>query len=109
MLSKVQIKTIRSLQHKKYRQKSGYFLAEGIKVVNELILTHTIAMEKIYVVHSRIEEYSHMAESGKTTARIIPVTDKELKNISCLNHPHEVLALCKVPEKETPVLKGKIT
>ena len=37
MLSKNQLKLITSLQQKKYRNKYGLFVAEGIKVVNELL------------------------------------------------------------------------
>ena len=37
MLSKNQQKHIRQLSRKKYRQESGLFIAEGEKLVNELL------------------------------------------------------------------------
>ena len=36
-ISKNQLKTITSLSQKKYRQKHQLFIAEGVKVVNELL------------------------------------------------------------------------
>lgn len=36
-LSKNQLKLITSLQQKKYRQKHNLFVAEGVKVVRELL------------------------------------------------------------------------
>src|SRR5699024_8229026 len=96
MLSKVQIKAIHSLQHKKYRQKSGHFLAEGVKVVEELLTEHTIEVKNIYALPSWIEQYSALAGTHKNLI-ITPVTDRELKNISALTHPNEALAICKIP------------
>jgi len=39
MVSKSQIKYIQSLDQKKYRDKEGVFLAEGPKLVREIILS----------------------------------------------------------------------
>ncbi len=47
-LSKNQTKLINSLRQKKYRQETGLFIAEGIKVVNEL-LTSNLELEKIFL------------------------------------------------------------
>ncbi len=109
MLSKVQIKAIHSLQHKKYRQKSGHFLAEGVKVVEELLTEHTIEVKNIYALPSWIEQYSALAGTHKNLI-ITPVTDRELKNISALTHPNEALAICKIPAPPAiPLLKGRVT
>jgi TrmH family RNA methyltransferase len=37
MISKNKIKLIHSLEQKKYRKKEGLFVAEGPKIVNELL------------------------------------------------------------------------
>lgn len=47
LLSKNQIKLITSLQQKKYRNKLGLFVAEGPKVINEL-LTAKLELHSLY-------------------------------------------------------------
>ncbi len=47
MLSKNQVKFIRSLKKKKFRQANQLFLAEGIKVVEELF-SSSFQLHKIY-------------------------------------------------------------
>ena len=39
MLLKSQVKYIQSLGHKKFRDEEGVFIAEGPKIVNELLFT----------------------------------------------------------------------
>ncbi len=70
MLSKNQIKLIRSLKKKKFRQANKLFLAEGIKVVEELIrdvsggLALSQAMEKFPGVFSLL--YVNMIRAGES-------------------------------------------
>tara|TARA_Y100000031_G_C7893128_1_gene236065 strand:- start:280 stop:447 length:168 start_codon:yes stop_codon:yes gene_type:complete len=47
MLSKGQIKLINSLSQKKYRQKNAMFVAEGIKVIKEL-LNSNFELERLF-------------------------------------------------------------
>ena len=47
MLSKGQIKLINSLSQKKYRQKNALFVAEGIKVIKEL-LNSNFELERLF-------------------------------------------------------------
>ena len=47
MVSKSQIKLITSLGQKKYRQKNGLFVAEGIKVIREL-LNSDFRLDKLF-------------------------------------------------------------
>ena len=89
-LSKNQYKLITSLQQKKYRQKHQLFVAEGIKVVNEL-LESTLTLEKIFVV----EGY----EVGNIEAnKVVVISESELKRISSLKTPNKLLALFKIPD-----------
>lgn len=88
-LSKNHIKLITSLQQKKYRQKHKIFVAEGVKVVNEL-LNSTFEVEQLFitddfVISSEIEN-------------VVIVTEAELKKISQLKTPNKVLGLFKIPE-----------
>ena len=91
-LSKNQIKLIRSLEQKKQRIKQKLFVAEGIKVVKEL-LSSSFVLEKLFVS-------SELALVFKNE-NYQEIKATELKKISMLKSPSGVLAVFKIPvEKE---------
>lgn len=88
MLSKNKIKLITSLKQKKYRQQHQLFVAEGIKTVTELL-------------HSNLqlhELYTTTLEIGVSDDLKTEITEGELKKISFLTTPNQVLAVFKIPE-----------
>ncbi len=95
MLSKSNIKRITSLHQKKYRQREGLFVAEGIKVINEL-LQSSFQLEAIYGI-----ERTSLDLSKDQSVVFQEVTLSELKKISFLKTPQTALALFKIP-KEVP-------
>jgi TrmH family RNA methyltransferase len=99
MLSKAQIKRIRSLQLKKYREAEGFFIAEGKKIVEELIDSE-ITIEHIYA----LEEYIASLSSSVPYTKI---SKEELDKVSALTTAQGVVAVCKIPEggKTQPDLK----
>ena len=99
MVSKNQIKLITSLQQKKFRQLHKLFIAEGVKVIQEL-LDSNFVLEHLYVTESIFESLSN---DSKTL-----ITDAELKKISCLSTPNNCLALFAIPETEKPISSGLI-
>ena len=88
MISKNKIKYIRSLELKKNRNKEGKFVAEGHKVVDDLLVLQPADL----IVATR--EWLKGKHLGDTT-EIIEVTDEELKKVSFLQHPQQVLAIFK--------------
>ena len=88
MISKNKIKYIRSLELKKNRNKEGKFVAEGHKVVDDLLV---LQPADLIVATSEWLKGKHL---GATT-EIIEVTDEELKKVSFLQHPQQVLAIFK--------------
>ncbi|MFT5760964.1 MAG: TrmH family RNA methyltransferase [Polaribacter sp.] len=88
-LSKNHIKLITSLQQKKYRQKHKLFVAEGVKVVNELLNSSFIA-EQLFITDD-FEVSSEMENN-------IIISENELKKISQLKTPNKVVGLFKIPE-----------
>ena len=90
-ISKSQLKLITSLSQKKYRQKHGLFIAEGIKVVNEL-LNSAFEVELIFCTN----DFETMLPENKVTR----VSEIELKKISTLKSPNKVLSLFKIPEEK---------
>lgn len=93
MVSKNQIKTITSLQQKKYRKEHKLFFAEGVKVVREL-LNSNFELHTLYTIDNTFKDLA-----GK---RIEVVTEAELKKISALSTPNTCLALFVMPQ-EKPV------
>jgi len=86
MISKSKIKFIHSLEYKKHRKAEGLFVAEGPKVVGDLLDTGFKA--RILVCK---KEY--LATINHTAGEIIEVTDEELRKVSFLQHPQDVLGV----------------
>ena len=86
MISKNQLKYIRQLEQKKYRRREGCFVAEGTKVVGDLLQRYR-------------PEAVFATADWQAPAGITPqlVTDDELRRISFLQHPQQVLALFPLP------------
>lgn len=93
MLSKSNIKRITGLHQKKYRQREGLFVAEGIKVINEL-LQSSFQLEAIYTIDIHSLQLSNDHKSV-----FQEITSTELKKISFLKTPQTALALFKIPKE----------
>ena len=86
MISKNKIKYIRSLELKKNRNKEGVFVAEGHKVVDDLL-----ALQPALLIVTTAEWIKGKQLGAET--EVIEVTDEELKKVSFLQHPQQVLAV----------------
>lgn len=95
MLSKNTIKRITRLGQKKYRTNEGLFVAEGVKVIQEL-LDSSLELKEIYSIE----------ESLFNNHKAIGITPKELKSISFLSTPQKALAVFKIPMVGTSQDKG---
>ncbi|SFF94443.1 RNA methyltransferase [Prevotella sp. KH2C16] len=95
MLSKAKIKYIRSLGQKKNRQQERVFVAEGPKVVGELLKSRPAKL----IVHTSVWKKTDFAADEH-----LEVTEEELRKTSFLQHPQEVLAIFPMFEGATPAL-----
>lgn len=86
-LSKAKIKYIRSLQKKKFRQRYDKFIAEGSKIVDE-ILNHPL-MEVEFIVGTT--SWINTNHSLNENILVFEANSKELSEISTLSTPNEVL------------------
>lgn len=91
-LSKKQFKLVTSLQQKKYRTNSNLFIAEGTKVVNEL-LNSNFELEQLFCVENLVYD---------KIKNVTIVSEVVLKKISTLKTPNNVLGLFKIP-LENPI------
>lgn len=88
MVSKNQIKRITGLHQKKYRQQEGLFLAEGFKVISEL-LASDFELEHLFETEPL---FAKIPSSRKTLA-----TADELKKMSALSTANNCLAIFRIP------------
>lgn len=93
MLSKKVLKDIQSLGLKKYRDEAGLFLAEGPKVVEELLQVVPHLVEHVYA----LEAWA----AGREGVEII--TEAELERLSLLKTAHQVVAVLRQVESREPV------
>ncbi len=97
MISKSQIKLIRSLQQKKYRSKLKLFVAEGPKVINELLT----AKFKLHSLYATVEDLFTGVNSEI-------ISDEEISKISFLKNANNSVAIFTIPEQKKPRKEGII-
>lgn len=100
MLSKNQIKLITSLKQKKYRKQHQLFIAEGKKVIDELLRSN-FELDSLFVTNENL--FTSVSKS-----KINAITDVELKKISVLTTANDCLALFKIPNITENELKGLV-
>ncbi len=95
MLVKSQVKYIQSLGHKKFRDADGVFVAEGPKIVQELLQAGNISLVQCFASESWLSMQEDM-RSGREDC-FIQLNEKELERISFHSSPNQVLAVFKKP------------
>lgn len=96
MLSKNKIKYIRSLELKKNRKEEGVFVAEGHKLVGDL-LGH-FPCKLLIALPSWLQKNTHLIAD-----EVIEVSFDELSRASLLKNPQDVLAVFDQPIYETSI------
>jgi RNA methyltransferase, TrmH family len=97
VISKQQIKYIRSLQQKKYRNDFNQYVIEGLKIVLEAIRQIPEDIEFICLTKKCRDQINK--EISTTKIQIFETTVEDFKKISSLTSPQEILAVLKKPEK----------
>ncbi len=92
MITAAQIKWIKSLEQKKFRKQLGLFVAEGNKIVTEMLesrwdVSHVFALE----------EWLEQNQLPSNTASVC-VSPGQLQRISALKTANQVVAVAKVPK-----------
>ena len=104
MISKTQLKYIQSLGQKKPRDVDNVFVAEGPKLVKELLQAKNCKVKKVYALADWI------TKNGDPYDFVEEITDHELKKISQLATPNAVLLIAeKINWEEKIELKGNIS
>ncbi len=109
MFSKSTIKYIQSLQHKKFRDAEDAFVAEGPKLVNELLEGKIFGCKAVYALVEWVEvqERSMLEILGD---RLEVIKDFELEKVAGLSKPNKVVAVFEKKQINTqPKITGKLT
>ena len=91
MISKSQLKYIQSLGQKKHRDDAGVFIAEGPKLVNELLKMPSAEVLEIYALNDWVVQQRALPSNTKVSV----ITEKELERITQLRTPNQVIAVIK--------------
>ena len=95
MITKADIKYIKSLQNKKERVLSKKFIIEGEKIVNEALNYNPTIIEHLYATSNFIAQTS-IPEFVSVTQ----ISIHELDKISTLTTPNKAVAICKQLQSE---------
>ena len=101
MVTKSELKYIQSLSDKKVRLETGCFIAEGVKLVNEMIEAG-YPLKAVYALDSW--------EPPDTSIEVTRVEAFELEKMSLLQTPNQVLAVAMMPQKPAEIdITGQLT
>ena len=96
MITKTQAKYIQSLSHKKFRNEEGVFVAEGPKIINELLAQNNVQPVTIYA----LDEWMKIFEadnSAPVVPELVTIRQIDLDRISFLSTGNQVLGVFKKP------------
>lgn len=88
-MTKAEIQFVRSLSDKRTRDEHGVFIAEGDKLIGEILSSH-LKIHKIYALAGHLEPHAEI------------VSEKEMERISQLKSASSSLAIVEQPRHTTP-------
>src|SRR5688572_20832235 len=106
MLVKSQVKYIQSLGQKKFRSREGMFIAEGPRIVKELLENNSSMVKQVFALKDWIDENKESTGNSET----IEISASDLERISKLTTPNKVLAIVQqLPADHSFDTKNRIT
>ena len=105
MISKSQVKYIQSLGQKKHRDAEKVFVAEGPRLVSDLLQSKNAVVTQLYASSDWLSTNEKLLKDINTNA----VIDRELASISHLKTPNKVIAVVKHFEQKELVLRENIS
>jgi TrmH family RNA methyltransferase len=95
MLTKSKIKYIQSLSQKKLREQEEVFVAEGPKIVEEILQATNVKLRELFATKSWIPNSPNTERQFAETRT--EITDEELQRISFLQTSNQVLGIFERP------------
>jgi TrmH family RNA methyltransferase len=100
MLTNADIKLFKSLDKKKYRNQNGLFVIEGIRLIQDAVLSNW-KIKSIYITDVFLNKKGNEDTVKLVSKNSIPfntITEKEMKSIANTVTPSGILALCEIPQ-----------
>lgn len=102
MLSKADVKLIRSLDKKKNRRLNHFYVIEGKRLVHDAVIynckIYRILMTDVFL--SKQENENILNQISEHSIKSETVSEKEMSSISGTVTPSGILALCSLPKQE---------
>jgi RNA methyltransferase, TrmH family len=105
MVPRSQLKYIQSLGQKKHRDAEGVFIAEGPKLVRELMQSKNVELTHVYALGEWLESNKDLIKEVNVTA----INEMELERMSQLTTPNQVVAIVKKIKEKKPALNGQVS
>lgn len=101
MITRQELKFIKSLHQKKFRDESGLYIAEGIKIVQEAVISNSHLIENVFISSKLTSQTDQLFSNQGIKVREIAGAD--LERITALKSPQGILAVLKKPEIKIPL------
>lgn len=88
-----QIKLLRKLGQKKYREKEGLFIVEGERAVEQILENNVVRVKEVFVEEGKAVSYQLTVNSSYEIYRGL------IKELSDTENPQGILAICEVPKE----------
>ncbi len=108
MLVKSKVKYIQSLGQKKFREEEQVFIAEGPKIINELLAAKNIPLVSLFALQEWIDSNQTVIKAFERSL-VEVIKEHDLQRISFLSTPNQVLGVFRKPVFPPMEFKERIT
>lgn len=103
MIVKSKVKYINSLGDKKLRDADRVFIAEGPKIINELLGEPSMRPQEIFALKDWI------IQNAEKASAVTEIDEIMLGRLSFLSTPNQVIGVFRMPDLQTLTLKNKVS
>lgn len=103
MITRKDIKLIKSLHQKKYRYQHGLFLVEGTKSVLELLVS-SFKVETLMATQLFLQTYHKLLKQQASNFPVVEMSEPALSSLSSFKNNQNVLAVVAIPSVPPPPL-----
>lgn len=96
-----QIKLLRKLAQKKYREKEGLFIVEGERAIDQFLSNGKVQLKSIFVDET-VSDFKNVIQLFNDLNEVFTVESNTLNELADTENPQGILALAKMPT-ETPI------
>lgn len=90
-----QIKLLRKLGQKKYREKEGLFIVEGERAVEQVLENEVLRIRDVFLEEGKAVSYQLSANSS------FHIDSDTFSEISDTENPQGILAVCEIPKEQS--------